>query len=246
MEEQPPRSWGDMIKEIELSKRTLPWERPGAKIDVTPVVRVRQRDVKLKEREVDPVLMKFRDPEQEKAHQMRRDLISQHLRRTPHQMDSMHSILAHTSTIPNIVRKEDRNGSKYHILSKLPLEEHHEVPTLYNDEAMIIKLKSLQNKVRSKPRSHRRYSILTNMFLEDHEGTSAKEREQLQRRLEEVYWRNHKYDLIRCRDYDPAQEEQYQQTQKVVEDRKREKKASRLPKRWGHTPLMYLVLLVLV
>ena len=224
-------SWGEMVREIEMSKKVLPWQVPGHEREVPPVVHVRQRDVKLKEREVDPVLMRFRDPEREQTHQERSLLKSQQLRKVPHATDSMFSLLSHTSESPLFMPKEDRNGSKYHILSKLPLEDHKEVPTLYDETAMISKLHSLQNKVKSKPKTQRRYDILTNMFIEDHDAVSAKERERLKQRLDEAYWRTHRYNLIQCRDFDPSSEDQFQRTQKVVEDRKRERRMARLPKR---------------
>lgn len=229
--QSPNESWGEMIREIEMSRKLLPWQRPGHEVEVPPVVRVRQSDVKLKEREVDPVLMRFRDPEREKAHQEKRLLTSINLRKAPHATDSMFSLLSHTSKSPVFMPKEDRNGSKYHILSKLPLEDHKEIPTLYDETAMISKIKALQNKVRSKPKTQRRYDILTNMFIEDHEATSANESERLQRRLEEAYWRTHRYNLIQCRDYDPSSEDQFQRSQKALEDSRRERRMARLPRR---------------
>ena len=106
------------------------------------------------------------------------------------------------------------------------------MPTLYDEESMISKIKVIQNKVKSKPKTQRRYDILTNMFIEDHEVTAAKERERLQQRLDEAYWRTHRYNLIECRDYDPSTEDQFQLTQKAIQDARRQRMMTRLPKRY--------------
>lgn len=225
-------SWGDLVREIEASKKSLPWQNSG----IEPVRRVNLKDVKLKEREVDPILMQFRDVDREKRYQtMKREAATSH-NKTSRGGNSMFALIGHVPQDPRPrPSKEDRNGSKYHILSKLTLDKHLHAPTLYDDE-MVHKeiVASSQHRIRSKPVPMRRYNMLTNMYIENHEETTAQEREKLQRRIDEAFWKTHSFDPIRQTHYDPAVEEQTVAGEKLAETMQGQALRKKLPESIVH------------
>ena len=203
-------SWKELIQEVERSKKSLPWE--GMQSVMEPVKYVNLREVKLKEREVNPVLMCYRDETRQKNYeQQQRECLSGRGRKEGRSNgnNSMFQLISHSLPARANPVNEARTSTKYHILSKLLLEKHATVPTLFNESLMLTELHKTENKVTSKPKiGGHRHNILSNQFMENHEETTAMEKKRLQKQLEEAYWRTHSFDPIRQTPYHAGEEKE--------------------------------------
>jgi hypothetical protein len=197
-------SWGEMVREVQRSKTTLPWEFRGTEKFVATKM-VTQKDVKLKERELDPVLMQYRDADREKAYMDGRREVGRAKHSSP---SSMFSLLSHTAEAERThARKDARNGSRFHILSNIPHDKHLGAPTLYDEQFVQGEIKAHQNVVHNKPRpGQHKYHILTNNYYGNHEEIAAQEQKKLATRLDYAFWKTHKMDPILQYYYDPKLE----------------------------------------
>lgn len=199
-------SWGALVREIEASKRRLPW---GPE-ELERTVRVTNAEVKLRERQLDPVLVRFRDEERERV---AREASSGAARRVRGREGGagMFALLGHAargSDGDGGGQDRDRHGSRFHVLSKLPRAHHRSAPTLYEEPFVQDELRRNQNPISSKRRpGQRRYDILTNAFKGDAGAVEAAEAAKLRAHLDAAYERTHTFDPILATYYDADREQ---------------------------------------
>lgn len=206
-------SWSEMMKAIEHEKRSLSWQPE----DVAPLVRVSMLDRKSKERELDPIIMAFRNQVQEQDHAAKRmqRTHNQPLQRIETIRKTQFNIVSHTGgPAPRIetVRKEiddkrEKTPSRqWHLLSHLPPRQHVECPTLYDEKYMDTNVTPKETSWVPGRGSQREFNIINNNFSSNHDDRLRQEYESTKQTMVKKYWDTHKFDIIRQEHYDDAAE----------------------------------------
>ncbi|CAN0486543.1 unnamed protein product, partial [Ectocarpus sp. 12 AP-2014] len=219
----------------ERGKTHLPWN-PA---DVPPPTYVKQFDVSRKSREMDPVLMRHRNPDVEAKRKMREEerlrTALNNAKSRQLRVEQNYDIVTHSTFLsakeanfntanpllhlhiyqgptPRPSRHPDTRTS-YDILNHVPKEKAHSVALIYpNGEGPeVLPQKVVMVEGGKKPHSHLRrdVDVLSNRFLEKHEERMTEEKRFLRERAEEKYRRTHDYNIIAGAYYDQDKERKF-------------------------------------
>lgn len=200
------RSWGESIKKLEQSKKQLSW-KPDEYIPVQKIGHLERRTM---ERELDPILMKYRDPQKEEKFQQTNGILKK-----SKSTDSKYNIITHQGPAPakKNINKKSRGSRDWNLLSHLETSLHTTMPLDYNEElhmSLSRRPASMHGgKGTSLRTKGRDFNVISNKYCEDHEERSAADIERMRRDISERYWRTHVYDPLRQEYYDDAKEEEY-------------------------------------
>ncbi|CAM9251703.1 unnamed protein product [Ectocarpus fasciculatus] len=224
---QEPQTWAESIQAYERGKTYLPWN-PA---DVPPPTYVKQFDVSRKDREMDPVLMRHRNPDIEAKRKIREEerlrTALNNAKSRQLRVEQNYDIVTHSTFLsgkqaselaPRPSRHPDTRTS-YDILNHVPKEKAHSVALIYPDgegpEVLPQKVVTVEGG--KKPHSHLRrdVDVLSNRrvhfpaFLEKHEERMVEEKRFLRETAEEKYRRTHDYNIIAGAFYDQDKERKF-------------------------------------
>lgn len=227
-------SWSEMVKSIEQSKKTLPWN-PS---EFSPVQRVSLFERKRQERTFDPVSMQYTDPMKESMYQTAKSDRLQTISRKvlnnkinsfnfithkgpPRKIDSLRDTLLET--------KKDSKTRKYQILSNLTLEDHNTVPLICNEEELYDKVK--KGKINSfvPINKNREFNIVSNHYYKNHDDRKMEEYEQTRDHVVTRYWETHDFDPIKVEYYDKNKEETFLQQRDLLKSIQGSSLSSKIP-----------------
>lgn len=226
MTDNEPKSWGDSMRAYDHSKKTLPWQAK----EVTPVVKLGAFERRTLEREVDPILMQYRDSakEQDFTQTLQASIES---KKTKGQAGQPFNIINHEGPpkANHLLGMQNRNKREWNLLSHMPEKLHRKAPTNFNEDFQIecTKRKSVihsMNVARG-----RDYSILSNKFNENDSARRLKEHIDVQDHLRKEYVRTRIYDPIKVQSYDEGKERQYLAQTKDDLIRTRQRQEERIP-----------------
>lgn len=230
MTDSEPKSWADMVRSRDLERKKLPWD-PST---VEPVKRVNLAERKLKERELDPVLMEFRDAKRE---DIIKDRFNQTMSAAKTRAETLKStrfnIISHEGPPrqielnPKVTKKAPPRD--WNLVSHLPLDIHESAPTQFNEEFH-------QNFARPNIQSHpireiskREFDIINNQFSSDHEARNKADYERIKQYTTQKYWATHDFNPIVGEYYDLDKEIQYQDNFKLAETLQGSAQLQRIP-----------------
>eukprot|EP01036_Dinobryon_divergens_P037192 gene37192-48604_t len=139
-------SWADTLKEYENEKRKgftdSSWE---------PEKRVSRPERLLRERDLDPISMKYRDPvREEMLESANMDALNARVTKHSEISNKKYNIVTNVGPAKPVIKKEGSSTVKrdWNFLSHLPIEKHNSAPLLYEqsyNQASAYHPKSLQN-----------------------------------------------------------------------------------------------------
>jgi hypothetical protein len=189
---------------------------------------VQRRD---KERELDPILMQYRNSDQEQTFLQ----TSKSSQKIPRQKPA-YDIITHEGARPATInvsgsRKPQR---EYNLISHFPAEIQANAPSQYNEDfnRELQKIRASTTISSSKPRYTRDFSIISNSYYENNDIKQENEREKLTNELRERYWKTHTFDPVIGEFYDDNMEKKFRQEREQNVLSKSKLKESKLPSRY--------------
>ena len=244
MTHNPPQtasSWREMVRAIEAEKRSLPWQPQ----DVPPLVRVTMLERKTKERELDPVLMQYINPQKERVfaetnmtrtHTLPLERLET-IKKTQFNIVSHQggptqtSSLNHSNSSSSSSSNSKSPSRGYHLFSHLPPKEHVECPMQYNEKYMTTHAHAKTRAYEpQRGRIPREFDLISNNFCTNHEERVREEHETMKEAMVKKYWATHKFDVLRQEYYDDAAEEAHVQMQQLATQTHGKDQVARLPK----------------
>ena len=219
-----------MVKKIETTRRSLPWD-PNT---VEKIQRFPTYERKAKEREFDPVAMKWRNPEREEAVlNKKKEQLDFKLKTVNDMRSSKFNFISHEGP----PRQRDSwdlppaslpfGGRERHLISGLSLDGHKKCPTLYDDDYC---LQNQKPKARlQKPENRRDFDVTTNRFIKNDEQRKRDEYEVMKEHVVKKYWKTHDYDIVKGEYCDPNKEANFLQTREIVSQVQGKSQLARLP-----------------
>lgn len=223
-------SWGDMVKKIETTRRSLPWD-PNS---VEKIQRFPTYERKAKEREFDPVNMKWRNQEKEELlANKKKEQLDLKIKTVSDMRASKFNFISHEGP----PRQRDSwnlppaslpfGGRERHLISGLSLDGHKKCPTLYDDDYCLQNQKPKDRIQR--PENRRDFDLTTNRFMKNDDDRKREEYETMKDHVVKKYWKTHNYDIIKGEFYDPNKEANFLHTRDIVSQVQGKSQLSRLP-----------------
>jgi hypothetical protein len=186
---------------------------------------------RLKERELNPVLVQYRDPVKEDT--FSKTLASTIDRKTKKIPADKFNIITHQGKARSGA-PFDRNlrGTRdFNILSHFATKFHEAAPLQYDEyfaeackRPTIVRDPSLFR--------GREFNILSNKFLTNHDQKTTQSHENMLNELREKYWRTHGYDPLKGVMYSEEKEQNLKKTEKMEVEKARNCQDRMLPKRY--------------
>lgn len=228
MTNNEPKSWGEAIRAYETSKQTLPWQ--PAEVDPVEKLNAFQRGTL--EREVNPILMKYRDPNKEKDFtktlQAKIDA-----KKTKGQAGQPFNIINHAGPRRTniLVGSQTKETRKWNILSHMPRKLHAMAPTKFDQDFQIecTKRRSAFHEANTLVRG-RDYNILSNKFNENDSARRLQDHMKVQDHIRKEYYRTHIYDPIKVQSYDETDERSWQENFVESIKRRRQHQEESIPR----------------
>lgn len=204
-----------------------------------------------KEREVDPILMQYRDPLKESHYQTQTMKMQQEktlaLHQTPANQNRSktirsYNLITHTPSSTGALTSlttsthgtrgvpNDRNQRDYHLLSHYQTKLHSAAPLEY-DESFT---QSCVYKKPPHPKPHfrtREFNILSNHYSSNHSEKEAEDHRVLQEKMLKKYWETHHYDLLKGQNYQETDEMKYQEDKEKKRRKQLRRKEEQYPRR---------------
>lgn len=221
-------SWGDTIRAYEASKKNLHWD---VNDESAKVKRINLRERRCQERELDPVLMKYRDDDKEQNYMMKKASKSQLvLDRVATASATRFNIINHNGPSKNNgpYNQSEKSAKSLHLISNLLGKDHKEAPILYDEKFYSQRFVSKTEKIAKRVNS-REFNIVSNNYYRNHNERIQEEFEKLQSEVTKKYWETHGYNPVIAQYYSDADEERYNAKLKEVEAMQGKSQACRLP-----------------
>mmetsp|Transcript_25796 Transcript_25796/g.43497 ORF Transcript_25796/g.43497 Transcript_25796/m.43497 type:complete len:468 (-) Transcript_25796:208-1611(-) len=227
MADNEPKSWGETIRAYETSKKVVPWQPK----EVEPVTKLSAFERRTLEREMDPVLMQYRNPEKEmdftQTLQAKTDA-----KRTKGQAGQPFNIINHAGPPRTnvLLGSQNRGTREWNVLSHMPEKLHAKAPTEFNQDFQIECTKRKSAFHGNTVARGRDYSILSNKFNENDSARRLEEYLGVQDHLRKEYTRTRIYDPIKVQSYDPQKEQRWQTQHQEEKVRNRNRQEAAIPK----------------
>lgn len=220
-------SWGDTIRAYDASRRSLPWKAE----DVVPVQKVGLLERRTMEREVDPVLMKFRDEAKEENFQ--RTISSRKSTKVNKMAGQKFNIITHKGNeAPKFPEKKHRGIRDYNIMSHYPSRFHKTAPTKFDEGYYLACSRPVKVETGLSNDRGREFNILSNKYKTNNDERQLEDHERIQERMREIYWRTHTYDPIRVEMYDEEKEKKAKKAEEEKIQNKQRSKMEKMPPRF--------------
>lgn len=184
------------------------------------------------EREVDPVLMQYRDPSKEVdfSQTMQAKIEA---KRTKGQAGQPFNIINHAGPPRknNVIGSQNRGTREWNLLSHMPDKLHTKAPTEFNELFQIECTKRKNVQQGNTMARGRDYSILSNKFNENDSARRLEEYLGVQDHLRKEYSRTRIYDPIKVQSYDPNKEQQWKIQHQEEKVKSRLRQEALIPRR---------------
>jgi hypothetical protein len=154
------------------------------------------------EREVDPIIMKYRDDNKEAEFQ--KTMSS----RTKVKVDKMagqqFNIITHQGHKPKAAPAERiiRGTRSYNLLSHYPTRFHKTAPVEFDEGYYLAVSRPVKDEANAPVHRGREFNVLSNKYNTNHEERALRDHEAVQEHMREIYWRTHIFDPVRGEMYD--------------------------------------------
>ena len=210
-------NWGEYLKTYETQKKTLGWNKE----EFTPAPRMSSHDIAVKQREVDPVTMVFRDSAREEERLRVRTAKDEEKRRNWNQLkQTQRNILVNRTSERQQKMYETMRQSvapapprERNIVSHLNNgPDHTNCPTIYNDQYMTNNVHVRATKSPIKDSRERDFNLISNVYVENDTARKLEEHD-----VNRDYIRT-KYSQVNI--LDPIKMEYYDEARAEIEDLK--------------------------
>jgi hypothetical protein len=240
-------SWGETLKNYRKTTNSLPWQQG----EFVPTKRETVYEKSRKEREFNPILMKFRDDTKETSvTQREKAFAAVRLNDAKDKQlcfEQKFDIINHKTYLPreyeerskkNAMQEMNRRKAPdsrltYNIISHMGKEEHFNAKMVPRDGEEFILKRNMETTLEGglKPKSHqtREFDVLTNKYIAN---DTARQMSDLERQRDELgakYWKSHDYDILAVRYCDEGKEDQFQQGLKAKERTQGQRQKEKLP-----------------
>lgn len=227
MSGKEPKSWGEALRNYESSKKSLSWE-PN---EVQQVQKLNCFERRTLERELDPILMQFRDPKKEKDFSETLQATVDR-KKTKGQAGQDFNIINHKGPPRKNVfigTQKSRDQREWNLLSHFPEKLHKKAPLEFNEELQILctKRRSILDDLNVS--RGREFNILSNKFNENDTSRRLEDHMKTQDHLRNEYERTRIYDPIKVQAYDIDKEKDWQLEHKEKLAKKRALQEERIP-----------------
>jgi hypothetical protein len=193
---------------------------------------------KLRERDVDPIAMVYRDSGREShASMMQMTANANLLARSEEISRKTFDFVSHKGQPKKIdsdvssdaaMRRKDK-GREWHLLSHLKHDIHTKVPVHYPDDDRLELQKRFPIPIKKGRDSGRDFHVVSGKFKIDDEAKQDKIASQIREGCEKKFWLTHEYDFIKVKSYDPRKEEDFLDQNKALVKIQGIAQASRYP-----------------
>lgn len=224
-------TWAETIKQYDTIRKGPAFQD----FELKPVVRVKAYERKAKEREVDPILSKYRDPvKQEMVESTNFEKMKSTLEKTDIIRKNKFNFVTHEG--PEKEKPHPREYKKsrdWNILSHLPQNVQGTAPIIHDPQfssTYSFTPKSLtQLSGLTLNAGGRDTNIITNKFLHEHEFKVRQEEVKLKEKIVQKYWQTHEYNPIRGQFYDNDREADFLEQRRLLEGINGLANATRVP-----------------
>ncbi len=214
-------TWSEMIKEVEATKKNLPW-KDG---DFLPAKRVPLPERKAMERKLNPITMRLRDDKQELEYSRKK------MDRTVHSVldrynkikDSEYNIVSHIGPSRNYEKViEDVNSLRtkparnWNLFSHLEHSKQTTCPILYNAEYMDKHRPPKSANMLPPPGQARDFNIISNQFSQDNDSMLKADYNKMKKDMVKKYWETHDYNPITTEYYSDDKEEKVRAEERTM------------------------------
>jgi hypothetical protein len=203
-------SWGDMVFQNRQESMQVPWKPEQQE----PVHYVTRHHMSRKEREFDPVLQQYRDPERQQStvqseHKANIKALNEAKGKQVLQGQCF-DIVNHAWKLQNMGAKqfkqklpmpESRVG--YNILSNQDFPAGHPNAVYQNQQ---VDDSESPRQVEGAQQQRSDYNIISNQYLSDHETRTQFDQAASLKQASARFWDTHDFDPVACRYYDPEKE----------------------------------------
>lgn len=193
---------------------------------------------KLKDREIDPITLKYRDENKEaQVTQARIEKMMNHTAKVNQMRGQKFNFITHKGpprlidTMPRPVNAAPGSDRDRHIISGLTNSAHSQLKTLYDEDFVLN-----QQRVSTAPRvsvpaqaARRDFNVISNLFFENHEGKEREQYEKMKDHIIKKYWSTHNYDPIKGEYYDEVMQNTYNEQRKILETVQGKAQSLRIP-----------------
>lgn len=193
---------------------------------------------KLRERDVDPIAMVYRDSDRESnASKMQMTANANLLARSEEISRKTFDFVSHKGQMKKIdsdvwsdaaMGRKDK-GREWHLLSHLKHDIHTKLPVHYPDDDRLELQKKNPVPIRKGRDSGRDFHVVSGKFKIDDEAKQERIASQIREGCEKKFWQTHDYDFIKVKSYDLRKEEEFLDKYKALEKIQGVSQASRYP-----------------
>jgi hypothetical protein len=203
-------TWSEMIKQVEASKKTLPWNNG----DFVPAKRIPLPERKAMERKLDPITMKLRDEKSESAYTQKKmeRTTANVLSRYNDIKNTEYNIVSHVGPprnyekiVAEVKELQGKPARNYNLFSHLEHSKQTTCPILYNKEYMD-KYRAPSRSTFVPPTSEREFNIISNEYSSDNSTMLKNEYNKMKNDMTKKYWETHDYNPITVQYYDDDKE----------------------------------------
>jgi hypothetical protein len=208
-------SWGDSIRLYESSKKNLSSNYK----DVMPVKRISLSERRVIERELDPIVMQYRNPEQE------RRFLDETLTKTQLQLSKPHKqqgklnlfkIDNNDTLNKSIKNKKALPQRDYNILSHYSNDIHNKMQLSDPiDESLKIRPRTTFD-MKSKRSNQREFNVISNRYLLNDEERQHQDYESTKNDVVKKYWKTHDFDIVKGEYLDENKETKFKEQRTLL------------------------------
>ena len=227
IETEQHSSWGEAVRAYDASRKTLSWKKDEFK----PVEKLSHYERKVKEREVDPLTMTYRDPIKEENRLLNRtNKLNNTLDRYNNELLSHRNIINNTGG-PYRPPREPRSSvipRDNHIITNVSIKDYKNISFYFNEDYVE------NHRATKVPHKHakadsREFNILNNRYFKNHNGRTEKEYLELRDTVKERYWKDRDFNPITQKYYNHNKEDNYKSQLNFVQTIQGKAKQLRLP-----------------
>jgi hypothetical protein len=231
-------TWSQMIKEVEASKKNLAW----TKEDLVPAKRIPLPERKQMERALDPVQMKFRDPQKEANYStLKADrTITKVLNRYDKIKQSEYNVVSHQGPprnydkiIDQVKETVPKPARNWNLFSHLEHNAQTKCPIFFNADYM---KSNIPPQTANRPtQEQREFNIVSNQYSTNHDEMLKSEYNKMKQDMVKKYWETHDYNPITTQYYEDNKELNIQAKEDTMRQTHGANNDEKLPDRYRYS-----------
>lgn len=217
MASNEPSSWGESIRQYEQSKKVLPFKKE----DIVPAKRIGLCERRAMERELDPIVMQYRDSQKEEDFMnMTRSKSEAHLSKPRQKMAGTLNLFSEKPLQPNdssATTKRPKLQRDWNLISHFPVDVHEKTHiTADFEETQRLRPHTTVDLKARRSKNGREFNVISNEYFEDNEQRQNIEFERIKADVVSKYWKTHDYDFIKGEYIDGQKEARYREQRAML------------------------------